>query len=80
MNNSLRNVAALIAGALITFSLAVNFNRSLTLTIGCIFLAGGISASFMIPAPAWFIAADLLLAYLPMAWLAILLSQTPKAL
>ena len=26
-------------------------------------------ASLMIPAPAWFIATDLLLAYLPMAWL-----------
>jgi hypothetical protein len=29
-----------------------------------------VAASFMIPAPAWFIALDLLVAYLPMAWLA----------
>jgi len=35
------------------------------------FLCGGVMASVMIPAPSWFIATDLLLAYLPMAWLAI---------
>jgi hypothetical protein len=39
--------------------------------IGFVFLGAGIAACFMIPAPAWFMATDLLLAYLPMAWLAI---------
>ena len=29
------------------------------------------AASFMIPAPTWFIALDLLAAYIPMAWLGI---------
>ena len=38
--------------------------------IGGLNLAGGIAACFMIPAPVWFIALDLLVAYLPMAWLA----------
>lgn len=38
--------------------------------VGTFFLAGGIAAAFMIPAPPWFIALDLLVAYLPMAWLA----------
>jgi hypothetical protein len=37
--------------------------------LGGINLAGGILASTMIPAPGWFIALDLVLAYLPMAWL-----------
>ena len=37
---------------------------------GVVFLLGGIAASFMIPAPAWFIVLDLVVAYLPMAWLA----------
>jgi hypothetical protein len=37
--------------------------------VGGITLAGGIAASAMIPAPGWFIALDLVLAYLPMAWL-----------
>jgi hypothetical protein len=38
--------------------------------LGLLFLAGGITACFLIPAPAWFTALDLLAAYLPMAWLA----------
>lgn len=41
--------------------------RRYALIVGIIFLIGGISACFMIPAPWWFIAADLLLAYIPMA-------------
>ena len=38
--------------------------------IGILFLCGGVAASFMIRAPAWFVALDLIAAYLPMAWLA----------
>jgi len=38
--------------------------------IGGVFLLGGIAAVAMLPAPIWFSALDLLLAYLPMAWLA----------
>jgi hypothetical protein len=30
-----------------------------------------VAASFLIPAPVWFIVLDLLAAYLPMAWLGI---------
>lgn len=41
-------------------------------------LAGGITAVAMFGGPAWFVAADLLLAYLPMAWLATRLAR-PKA-
>ncbi len=37
--------------------------------VGGFFLLGGIAACFMIPAPKWFMAADLMLACLPMAWL-----------
>lgn len=37
--------------------------------VGGLFLAGGITNVFMIPGPTWFSAADVLLAYLPMAWL-----------
>ena len=58
------------AGALAAFLLAASHKARLALAIGVVFLCGGIAASVMIPAPAWFIALDLLLAYLPMAWLA----------
>lgn len=43
--------------------------------IGLMFLAGGIAAATMIPAPTWFILLDLLVAYLPMAWLGATLAQ-----
>jgi hypothetical protein len=46
--------------------------------LAVLFLAGGIAASTMIPAPLWFIAMDLLLAYLPMAWLGLLLANRLK--
>ena len=59
-----------LAGAIAAYLIAASHKASFAFTIGVVFLAGGIAASFMIPAPAWFIALDLLAAYLPMAWLA----------
>lgn len=38
--------------------------------VGVFFLLGGIASAFMLPAAAWFIALDILFAYLPAAWLA----------
>lgn len=58
-----------LAGALVAFLVAASHKARFAYAIGAVFLAGGIAASFMIPAPAWFIALDLVAAYLPMAWL-----------
>jgi hypothetical protein len=58
------------AGALVAFLIAASRRTVFAFVIGVLFLAGGIAASFMIPAPTWFIALDLVVAYLPMAWLA----------
>ena len=58
-----------LAGATLTAFMAGTRKMLLALVVGVLFLAGGVAAAFMLPAPAWFIAADLLLAYLPMAWL-----------
>lgn len=58
-----------LVGAVIAASIAKKDRRQWALGIGVLFLAGGIAASFMIPAPTWFVVTDLLLAYLPMAWL-----------
>jgi hypothetical protein len=44
-------------------------------TVGGLFLLGGIANAFMLPAPAWFVAVDLLLAYVPAAWLGRALAQ-----
>jgi len=59
-----------LAGATLTYVLAGRNRQMLTYGVGVFFLLGGITAARMIPAPAWFIALDLLLAYIPMAWLA----------
>jgi hypothetical protein len=59
-----------LVGALAAYLIAGNRRSTFALVIGALFLLGGIAAAFMIPAPAWFIAVDLLLAYFPMAWLA----------
>lgn len=58
-------------GALVAYLIAGSHRARMAWVIGVVFLCGGLAAAFMIPAPAWFIALDLLVAYLPMAWLAI---------
>jgi len=57
-------------GALVAFLIAASSRARMAYVVGAVFLTGGIIASRMIPAPAWFIALDLIGAYLPMAWLA----------
>lgn len=68
-----------LVGATVAGLIAASRRRAFAFGIGVFFLLGGIAACFMIPAPQWFIAADLLLAYLPMAWLGgILAGSFPK--
>jgi len=56
-------------GALIAALIAASRKMTCALIVGALHLIGGIAAAFMIPAPTWFIALDLTMAYLPMAWL-----------
>ena len=58
-----------LIGGLIAALIAASRKITMALIVGGLHLLGGIAAAFMIPAPAWFIAADLILAYLPMAWI-----------
>jgi hypothetical protein len=62
-------------GALVAFLVAASYRSVFAYAVGAVFLAGGIAAAFMIPAPAWFIILDLAAAYIPMAWLATQLGQ-----
>jgi hypothetical protein len=57
-------VGALVAGLLAPGKSAVP-----AYIVGGLFLLGGVANAFMLPAPVWFIAVDLLLAYVPAAWL-----------
>ncbi|GLR12877.1 hypothetical protein GCM10007907_16670 [Chitinimonas prasina] len=50
---------------------AASHKMPIGLAIGVVPLCGGMVSGFMIPASAWFIALDLLLAYLPRAWLGV---------
>ncbi|MBW8183840.1 hypothetical protein [Shewanella nanhaiensis] len=63
-------VGAFVAGKIA----ATGFYRA-SLFIGLFFLLGGIASSVILPAPAWFITLDLVLAYIPMSWLGFWLSK-----
>jgi hypothetical protein len=65
-----------LVGALTAHLIAASHRPVFAYIVGVLNLAGGIAASFMIPAPTWFIAIDLLVAYIPMAWLASKLGRT----
>ena len=74
----LAHAVGTFAGALAAFLIAASYKAQIAYVIGAVFLCGGVAASFMIPAPTWFIALDLLAAYLPMAWLAIQIGTRVK--
>lgn len=58
-----------LVGALIACWLAPGKSPLPAYIVGGLFLLGGIANAVMLPAPSWFIAADLVLAYVPAAWL-----------
>ncbi len=64
-----------IIGSLVAFRLAASRQALLAYVVGALFFAGGVAMSFQIPAPAWFIAGDLIFAYFPMAYVATLLGR-----
>lgn len=59
-----------LAGATFAYLVAASHRSVFAYGISGVFLAGGIAAAVMIPAPIWFIVLDLVVAYVPMAWLA----------
>jgi len=67
-----------LVGATTAFLIAASNKSVLAYVIGVASLAGGIAASLMIPAPVWFIILDLLVAYIPMAWLGTLIGGRIK--
>lgn len=57
-------------GAFIAGLIAATHKKRFALSIGFFFLLGGITMVIMVSSPIWFIALDLIVAYIPMAWLA----------
>jgi hypothetical protein len=74
----LAHAVGTLAGALAAYLIAASARAPIAYVIGAVFLCGGVAAAFLIPAPAWFIALDLLAAYLPMAWLGIQIGARVK--
>jgi hypothetical protein len=58
-----------LVGTVVASALAPARSALPAYVVGSLFLLGGIANVAMLPAPLWFNALDLLLAYLPMAWL-----------
>ena len=58
-----------LTGALVAYSIADTHKIKMAMVIGVLFLIGGIAINYMLPGPIWFAVLDIVLAYIPMAWL-----------
>jgi len=58
------------AGAAIAGLIAVSHKMKFALSVGALFLLGGIVVNYMLPGPTWFAIADIVIAYIPMAYVA----------
>lgn len=65
-------------GAMFSTLIAKSKKFILAMMIGCLFLLGGILNVVMLPSPLWFSLVDLILAYLPMAYLGYLIGMKIK--
>ena len=66
-----------LIGALVASLISGSNRMLLAMIVGVFGVLGGIAAAFMVPAPVWFMALDLVVAYIPMAWLGWKLSGKP---
>ncbi len=68
-----------LIGAMLTAKIAANHKMKFAQLIGVLFLIGGVMNVLMLPAPIWFSALDLIVAYIPMAMLGGKLGGATKA-
>ena len=67
-----------LMGAFTAALFSKNRKMGVALIIGGFFLLGGIMVSFLLPAPTWFIAMDLVVAYIPMALMGFFMAKSFK--
>jgi hypothetical protein len=67
-----------LVGAFIAAKTAASHKLNLALGVGALFLLGGIAMVMMVGGPVWFIALDLIGAYLPMGYLGGMLAGANK--
>lgn len=58
-----------LAGAIIASLIAIKKKWGTAMIVGTMFLAGGVYMVYLLPSPMWFNLLDLIVAYIPMAWL-----------
>jgi hypothetical protein len=63
-----------LVGALLTALIAASSQKKWALTVGVFFLLGGIANVAMLSSPLWFNIVDLVGAYIPMAYLGVVLA------
>jgi hypothetical protein len=66
----LAHAVGTFAGSFLTSMLAATHRMKLALGVSAFFLLGGIVNVFLLPSPIWFTALDLIVAYIPMGWIA----------
>ena len=74
----LAHAVGTLVGAFITALIVLKYKVRFALVIGTLFFIGGIIVNMMLPAPTWFKAVDLLLAYMPMAFAGGFLAKSLK--
>lgn len=67
-----------LVGAFAAAKLAASHPMRCAMIIGFLYLLGGITMVYLVGGPTWFIATDLLLAYIPMAYLGGILAGANK--
>ena len=58
-----------LVGAMVAARMAASKKFAMAMIVGAFFLAGGIANIYMLGGPLYFVVADIVLAYVPMAWL-----------
>ena len=67
-----------ITGAFVAALIIKKNEMSIAMFIGVVFLLGGIASVMMLPSPLWFTLTDLIVAYLPMAYIGARLAALKK--
>ena len=68
-----------LVGAFVAAKLAASHSLTFAIGVGVFFLLGGIAAASMLGGPWWFNVADLLVAYIPMAYLGAVLAGATRS-
>jgi len=58
-----------LVGGIVAYKIAANYKMKFALAVGVLFFIGGVLVNYLIPGPIWFAATDILVAYIPMAWI-----------